>query len=144
MSNPRQRPVTDPRKFINSAFDLAYGARDGSEQLSPAEIESDLREAGIDPAASWKAFSNALRGERKTESLAEARQRRLAAPPPSVVGFARKVREVMLREIESMLASQPAGVFARGLESSSDDDIAALYEQVKRQKERSLADESRR
>ncbi|MEO5961002.1 MAG: hypothetical protein ABIR80_17995, partial [Opitutaceae bacterium] len=78
MNNPRQQPVHHPQRFISSLFDLAYGARDGSEPLSPAEIKNQLREAGIDPDAAWKEFSTLLQPQAKRESLAAARQARLA------------------------------------------------------------------
>ena len=61
MNNPRHRPVPNPPRFISSVFDLAYGARDGSEPLTTAEIKAQLQEAGIDPVAAWQQFLKLLK-----------------------------------------------------------------------------------
>lgn len=141
MSNPRQRPVPNPRKFISSVFDLAYGAHDGSEKLSDAEVQSSLREAGIDPNAAWKEFTALISAEPKKESLAEVRRQRLAVAQPPVDCVWQGTRAMILAEIKGLLTVGQVGVFARGWEQSSDEDLVALRDQLKRQKERSRTDE---
>jgi hypothetical protein len=149
MNNPHQRPVSNPRKFISAVFDLAYGARDGSEPLGSAEIKANLKEAGIDADAAWKDFTKLLHASPKTESLSEVRRRRLAAAPPiAAPGPAtRKPRLALLEEISALvksLGSQHAGLFARKWEEASDDDLAAIRDQLLRQQERSREDEQPR
>ena len=143
MSNPRQSPVPNPRKFIGSVFDLAYGKHDGSEKVSDAEIEVGLREAGIDPEAAWKEFTKILQAEPKRESLADVRRRRLAVTPPSIVSMVKRARTAILAEIDGLLVGEPAGVFGRKWAQSTDEDLEILCDQLRRQKERSKTDEPR-
>jgi hypothetical protein len=146
MNNPRQQPVPHPRRFIGSLFDLAYGARDGSEPLSTAEIKVNLREAGIDPDAAWKEFSTLLQPQAKRESLAAARQARLAATVPTLATQARGSRTSLLKELKQLMdeLAGAGAVFARGWENTTDEDLAIVCSQLRRQIERSKADEHRR
>jgi hypothetical protein len=144
MSNQRQRPVTHPQRFLSSVFDLAYGARDGSEPLTTAEIKAHLQEAGIDPDAAWKEFSTLLRPVAQQESLAAARKARLAAPPPAAITCPPRSRSLLLGELQQLIAAltgQTSGVFARKWEDSTDEDLAAVCSQLRRQIERSKTDE---
>lgn len=144
MSNPRQRPVNHPQRFISSVFDLAYGARDGSEPLTPGEIKAQLQEAGIDPDAAWKQFSALLHAPAKKESLADARQARLAAPLPEAVIYPPRSRGSLIEELQQLLAAlkpQEGAVFARNWEDGTNEDLAAICSQLRRQIERSKADE---
>lgn len=147
MSNPRQRPVPNAKRFIGSVFDLAYGARDGSEPLTTAEIKTHLREAGIDPDAAWKEFTALLQPQVKRASLADARRARLAAPPPAPTAQAPRSRTSLLEELRQLLGTlgpQTGAVFGRKWEDSTDEDLAAVCSQLRRQIERSKADEHRR
>lgn len=146
MSNPRQRPVPNPQRFISSVFDLGYGARDGSEPLTTAEVKAQLREAGIDPEAAWKEFSALLQPQVKRESLADARRARLAAPPPAPTAAAARSRTSLLEELGQLLGTlgpQTGAVFGRKWEDSTDEDLAAVCSQLRRQIERNKADEHR-
>jgi hypothetical protein len=147
MNNPRQQPVPNPKRFIGSVFDLAYGMRDGSEPLTTAEIKSHLRESGLDPDLAWKEFSVLLQPQVKRESLAAARKARLAAPPPVAAAPASRERGALLKELQQLLAllkPQAGGVFARKWEDSTTEDLAAICSQLRRQIERSQSDEPRR
>ncbi|MGH7947197.1 MAG: hypothetical protein ACREH8_12080 [Opitutaceae bacterium] len=147
MSNPRQRPVTHPQRFISSVFDLAYGARDGSEPLTTAEIKTHLREAGLDPDAAWKEFSVLLQPQLKRETLAAVRKARLADAPPVPATHPPRSRVSILDELNRLLATltpQTGAVFGRKWEDSTDEDLAAVCSQLRRQIERNKADESRR
>jgi hypothetical protein len=147
VNNPRHQPVPNPRRFIGSVFNLGYGAQDGSEPLSTAEIKAQLRDSGIDPDAAWKEFSTLLQPQIQKESLAAARKARLAAPPPASVPQGHRTRASLLDEMKQLIAalsSQDIGVFGRKWEESSDEDLAAVCNQLRRQIERNKADERRR
>lgn len=147
MSNPRQRPVTHPQRFLSSVFDLAYGARDGSEPLTTAEIKAHLQETGIDPEATWEEFSVLLRPVAKQETLAAARKARLAAPPPAAATYPPRSRTSLLDELQQLLATlkgETGAVFARKWEDSTEEDLAAVCSQLRRQIERSKTNESGR
>jgi hypothetical protein len=144
MSNQRQRPVNHPQQFISSVFDLAYGMRDGSEPLTPGEIKAQLKEASIDPDAAWKQFSALLHAPAKHESLAYARRARLAAPPPTAATYPPRSRTSLLEELQKLLAAlkpHAGAVFGRKWEDSTDEDLAAVCSQLRRQIERSKSDE---
>lgn len=146
MNNPRHQPVPNPRRFVGSVFDLGYGARDGSEPLSAAEIKAQLRDSGIDPDAAWKEFSALLQPQKLKESLAAARKARLAAPPPACAPQGHRARASLLEEMKRLIAAlspQNIGVFGRKWEESSDEDLAAVCNQLRRQIERNKADESK-
>jgi hypothetical protein len=147
MSNPRQRPVTHPQRFISSVFDLAYGARDGSEPLTTAEIKTHLREAGLDPDVAWKEFSALLQPQLKRETLAAARKARRAAVPPVPNIRPLRSRVSILDELKQLLATltpQSGAVFGRKWEDSTDEDLAVVCSQLRRQIERNKTDESGR
>lgn len=147
MNNPRQQPVPHPQRFISSVFDLAYGARDGSEPLTPAEIKVHLREAGLDPDAAWKEFSALLQPQLKRESLAAARKARLAATAPASAPCPPQSRPSLLAELQQLLASltpNTGAVYGRKWEESTDEDLAAVCSQLRRQIERNKADELRK
>ena len=144
MSNQSQRPIPRPQHFVSSVFDLAYGARDGSEPLTTAEIKSQLKEVGIDPDAAWKQFSALLHAAPKHESLAEARRARLASLPPATLSHPSHSRSSLLEELRELLAAlrpQEGAVFGRKWEDSTNEDLAAVCIQLRRQIERSKADE---
>ena len=147
MSNPRQQPVPNPEKFISSVFDLAYGLRDGSEPLTTEEIKIHLRESGLDPDAAWKKFCALLQPQLKRESLAAARKTRLASPPPARATLPPRSRSSLLEELQHILATltpQTGGVFGRKWEDTTDEDLAAVCSQLRRQIERNKADEPQR
>lgn len=144
MNNPHQRPVSQPKRFISSVFDLAYGAHDGSEPLSAAEIKAILQETGIDCDAAWKAASALLAPSASRLSLGDIHRQRLAdarrAAPAQVV----RPRSVLLDEINqllSLLGPRTGAVFGRKWEESTAEDLSALCDQLKRQIERSKEDE---
>ncbi len=144
MNNPHQRPVSQPKRFIGSVFDLAYGAHDGSEPLSAAEIKACLQEAGIDCDAAWKAASALLTTSANRLSLADVHRQRLAGAKPAVPAQAVRSRSVLLDEINqllSLLGPRTGAVFGRKWEESTAEDLAALCDQLKRQIERSKEDE---
>lgn len=147
MNNPRQRPVTNPKRFISSVFDLAYGARDGSEPLTTAEIKTHLSETGIDPDAAWKKFSALLKPQQKYDSLATVRKARLEAPRPSPVTPAPTRSRLSLleelKELLSVLPPQTGAVFGRKWEDSTSEDLAAVCSQLRRQIERNNANGKR-
>jgi len=139
MNDPRPPPVPDPRRFISSMFDLAYGARDGSEPLTTAEIKTHLREAGIDPDAAWKEFSTLLQPQAKRESLAAARKARLAAASPALVVRSQASRTSLVAEMKQLLGmlAGTGAIFARGWEDTTDEDLAIVCSQLRRQIDRS-------
>jgi hypothetical protein len=144
MNSPYQQPVPRPKQFISSVFDLAYGARDGSEPLSAAEVKAYLQEAGIDPDVAWKAASALFSVSAKTTSLAEARKRRLAAATAHVTLGIVRTRSSLIEQIHQMLSllePNTGAVFARKWEESTAEDLSALCEQLKRQIERCKEDE---
>lgn len=144
-------PPRDPKRFIKSVFDLAYGRQDGSEPLTDAEVKEGLIEAGIDPDAAWKSFQELVARTPPAspppptaaapKSLEAVRQRRLANLPPPLATTAAASAEAIIADIKQLLAALgPAGaaaVFGRKWENSSPEDLAALHEQLKRQVERS-------
>ena len=144
MNSPYQKPVPRPKQFISSVFDLAFGARDGSESMSPAEVKVYLRDAGIDPDVAWKVASALLAGTEKTLSLADARKRRLAAAQPQVsteparstAFFVEKINQLL-----SFLEPNTGAVFARKWEEGTVEDLSALHDQLRRQIERCKQDE---
>jgi len=144
MNNPHQRPVPNPKRFISSVFDLAYGAHDGSEPLSAAEIKTNLQEAGVDVAAGWKAVSALLEGASHRLSLADARRERLAAAAAEVPARKVRARPALLEEIQQLLTAlgpKMGTVFGRKWEESTEEDLAALCDQLRRQIERNKEDE---
>ncbi|MBS0631622.1 MAG: hypothetical protein JSS11_06885 [Verrucomicrobia bacterium] len=148
MNNPRQQPVRNPERFISSLFDLAYGARDGSERLSSAEIKAQLKETGIDPDVAWKEFSALLHPQAKCESLSTWRKERLASSSPTQANnfSGNASRNAIVEEIERLLGLAPQGgaVFGRKWEESTTEDLAAVCNQLRRQIERSKSDEQQR
>lgn len=141
-------PANDPRRMIKSIFDLAYGAQDGTEPRSAAEVDEYLRDAGIDPEAAWRSFQQ-LAGLPTTtapapsaapKTLQPYREARLANPPPPLATQVAASAEAILADIKQLLSSlgpaEAAAVFGRKWEHSSPEDLAALHEQLKRQVER--------
>lgn len=138
MNNPLQRPVTRPQHFLSAAFDLAYGARDGSESLTSAEMKANLSEAGINPDAAWSAAIKSLAASRNRLLLADARRARLAdyASRTKASTVATQSRDSLIGEIKRLiesLGSQPAAVFGRKWEESPAEDLASLRDQLERQ-----------
>lgn len=140
MNNPYQRPITNPRKFAKSVFDLAYGMQDGTEHVSPAQITEGLIESGIDPEAAWKSFQEHLCPKPRPKTLESARKERLAAAQSEQATFAARSTEIIISEIKKFLGtlapSDAAAVFGRNWENSPPQDLIAIYEQLKRQAKR--------
>lgn len=142
MNNPLQGPVTRPKQFVSSVFDLAYGARDGSEPLTAAEVNANLRESGINPDAAWSAASKILAASRDRLLLVEARRQRLADLAVEAKESAQRTesRESIIDEIKRLITSfgsPPAAVFGRKWEDSPAEDLTSLRDQLVRQIARS-------
>lgn len=134
MKNFQQRPPEDACRFVDSVFDLAFGATDGSEKLSPSEIIANLKASGIDPEAAWSRISKTLGDAKKRQRLAEARAQRLAqAAPPQTISTD-ETRESVLADFLSLFQSAgPSlqGMYGRKHESASLEDLMILRDQLK-------------
>lgn len=141
MNDPLQRPVSRPKQFVSSVFDLAYGARDGSEPLTAAEVNANLRETGINPDAAWSAASKMLAASRDRLLLVEARRQRLADLAGEAKASAQRTesRESIIDEIKRLITSfgSSAAVFGRKWEDSPAEDLTSLRDQLVRQIARS-------
>lgn len=139
--NPRNNdPVRNPRQFVSSVFDLAYGVRDGSEPLSSAEIKASLTEAGVNLDAAWADARRILEQAQGRRELAEARRGRSAAPELSAVAVIGDTKEALIAKIRqciNLLGPGSATVFARKWENCSVGDLTAIHRQIERQVARS-------
>lgn len=131
MNNPLQGPVTRPKQFVSSVFDLAYGARDGSEPLTAAEVNANLRESGINPDAAWSAASKILTASRDRLLLVEARRQRLAdlAVEAKVSAFG---SEMTIAELAETLGEKQNTVFYKIKRGWTMDEIIAGKRVTKR------------
>ena len=134
MSNLKKRSPEDARRFLNSVFDLAFGATDGSETLSPQEVKASLKESGIDPDVAWSSASKILEAAKKRHRLNQARTQRLAHIPEREVVSTTETRESVLAEFLALFQSAgPSlqGMYARKHESASLEDLQILRDQLK-------------
>lgn len=140
MSNPRQRPVHDPKGFIRTVFDLSYGARDGSEPLTLDELKGQLKEAGVDPVQALHEFHALLQPVIDPKAaLIAARKARLAAEKVAQHSVALPSREQLLAKLSELMRlveGTGGAVFARKWETSSDEDLSSICRQLERQIQR--------
>jgi hypothetical protein len=134
MNSFKQRPSQDACRFIESVFDLAFGATDGSEKLSPAEVTASLKASGIDPVAAWAGASKILEVAKKRQRLAHARAEREKYETPATSVSTNETRESLLAEILALFQSAgPAaqGMYARKHENAPIDDLRIYRDQLK-------------
>lgn len=109
-----------------------------SECLSNEEIVADLQEEGIDVNAAVKRICTMVENasqQAKRQQLENAKQQRLAlsSKKPTHVGeFVGWTKEQLIEKINELLSTDAplASVSYRELESQSQDDLAALLEDI--------------
>ncbi len=125
-------PDKDPIRLLSKIYDLAHGALDGGEQLSPGEIRSSLKEMGVDAEKGWTEMQKVLSQAQGRARLAEARENRLKA-----IGRAKPATgvsdtiESLIVQIKGLLSlSGEAAVYARKWENSSLEDLKSLRDKL--------------
>jgi hypothetical protein len=128
----------DPRKFVGSMFELAFGAAD--EKLSREEVRNHLKEAGVDPDAAWARTSKILAAARGRLRMEDARAARVAASStPSVTESVAAAKDKVIAQIQELFAqvsSGAAGMYARNWNETAVEDLIAVRDQLQRTLER--------
>jgi len=133
MNEPKTRPTgKDPVRLMSKIFDLAHGALDDGEQLSPAEIRANLKHMGVDADKGWAKTQALLNQTEGRLRLADAREERLriaAQSKPKV--DAAETAASLIAQIRGLLSlSGEAEVYARKWEHSSVDDLKSLRDKL--------------
>lgn len=128
----------DPREFVRSMFDLAYGAED--EKLTREEVRAQLKEAGINPDAAWAKTSKLIEAARGKVRLEDARAARIAAmKAATTVAPQAESKDSLVKQIQELFAAVGPGMgamYARNWTDGTVDDLASLRDQLKRTIER--------
>lgn len=128
----------DPRKFVGSMFDLAFGAAD--EKLTRAEVRNHLKEAGVDPDAAWAKTAKIIAAARGRLRMEDARAARLAATTkPSVVESMALAKDKVIAQIQELFAQVGPGaasMYARNWNENAVEDLVAIRDQLRRTVER--------
>lgn len=124
---------SDPVKYIESVFDLAFGTEEEAGKLTPSEVKAALLLFGVDTESGWQSMQATIKAGQGKTRLAAAREERTKTQAVQIEksGLGSHF-QILIDDIQTMLSMSggEAAIFARKAETMSVEDLESLRNQL--------------